>query len=94
VIWQQTHMSAHAFERVFSCDVLEAALVWHRDHLPRHITVTEGAGWQFQLDNQLPCKLKVGDQFDVPAHMYHRLIKGDSDLKLQIVETEPTHPQM
>ena len=93
MIWQQTHISERTFERVFSRDVLEAELVWHRDYLPRHITVCEGSGWQFQFDNQLPRELKVGDQFEVTAHVYHRLIKGDTDLKLLICEHESIHQE-
>lgn len=93
MIWQQTHISAHTFERVFSCEVSDVELVWHRDHLPRHITVCEGSGWQFQLDNQLPRELNVGDQFEMTAQVYHRLIKGDTDLKLRICESESMHQE-
>jgi hypothetical protein len=53
----------------------------------------KGDKWQFQLDNQLPFELCVGDVFEIPAGVYHRLIKGDSDLKLQICEHESIHEE-
>ena len=89
--YSHTQLSEHEFERTFHVHVMDTELVWHRDHNHRSITVTEGTGWQFQLDNQLPRLLNVSDSFEVPAGMYHRLIKGDSDLRLQICETESTH---
>lgn len=92
--YAHTQLSEHEFERTFSSHVMDSELVWHQDRNHRSITVTEGTGWKFQLDNQLPCVLNVGDTFEVPANMYHRLIKGDTDLKLWICETESTHPQI
>lgn len=91
--YAHTQLSEHEFERVFHVHVMDSELVWHRDHNMRHITVTAGTGWKFQLDNELPCELNVGDQFQIPARMYHRLIKGDTNLRLQICETESTHQE-
>lgn len=91
--YAHVQLSEHEFERTFDVHVPEHELVWHRDHNMRQITVVEGSGWQFQLDNQLPRALKVGDQFEIPACVYHRLIKGDSNLKLRICECEPIHQE-
>lgn len=91
--YAHTQLSAHAFERTFRVDVSDAEMVWHLDRNHRHITVIQGTGWQFQLDNQLPHTLQVGHVFEVPAHVYHRLIKGDSDLKLRICELESIHQE-
>jgi len=84
--YSHVQLTHHEFERTFDVNVPEHELVWHRDHNTRSITVVEGEGWQFQFDNQLPRLLKVGDQFEVCGGVYHRLIKGDSDLKLRICE--------
>lgn len=84
-------INAQEFERVFPCHVADAELVWHRDHNTRSITVLAGHGWKFQLDNQLPQELRVGDQVLIPAQVYHRLIKGSQDLKLRIFEHESNH---
>jgi quercetin dioxygenase-like cupin family protein len=91
--YAHTQLSHTEFVRTFDVNVAPHELVWHRDHNTRSITVVEGEGWRFQFDNQLPRELKVGDQFQVCAGVYHRLIKGDTDLKLQIVETEPIHQE-
>jgi len=91
--YDHTLLTAHEFERTFSTHVQESELVWHRDHAIRQVRVMKGDKWQFQLDNQLPFELCVGDVFEIPAGVYHRLIKGDSDLKLWICEHEYIHEE-
>ena len=72
--------------RIFNKDVLTEELVWHRDHLTRKITVVEGDDWLFQLDNQLPTEMRVGDVFTIPANTYHRVKRGTTDLTIYIEE--------
>ena len=70
--------------RTFSKDVDEMELIWHTDNEDRDIEVLEGEGWQFQRDNELPLVLKEGDRIFIPRHQVHRVIKGETDLKIQI----------
>ena len=70
--------------RIFSSNVLSEELVWHRDKEDRKITVLEGEGWQFQFNGELPFELKEKMIFKIPEGMYHRLIKGKTDLVLKI----------
>ena len=70
--------------RTFSSDVDEMDLIWHRDDEDRTIEVLEGKGWQFQRDNELPLELKEGDSIFIPRHQVHRVIKGETDLKIKI----------
>lgn len=72
--------------RLFSKDVSEEHLVWHRDREDRTVTVLEGEGWMFQRDNELPIRLHEGDTFEISAYEYHRIIKGNTDLKIKIEE--------
>lgn len=72
--------------RVFSENVLEEELVWHRDRADRVVTVLEGSGWKFQRDNELPFELHPGDMFFIEAFEYHRIIKGNNELKIKIEE--------
>ena len=72
--------------RVFSESVSEEDLVWHRDKADRVVTVLEGAGWKFQRDNELPFELHPGDKFFIEALEYHRIIKGNKELKIKIEE--------
>ena len=69
--------------RTFSKDVDEMELIWHTDNEDRDIEVLEGEGWQFQRDNELPLVLKEGDRIFIPRHQVHRVIKGETDLKIK-----------
>lgn len=73
--------------RKFSADTNPEELVWHRDRNDRYVTVTEGKDWYIQLDNQLPIKLVEGHVYYIPAHNYHRIIKGSTCLVLEIKES-------
>ena len=72
--------------RKFTLDVDSEELVWHRDEKDRHVTILEGEGWEFQLDNELPLELKKGDCIFIPNQAYHRIIKGTTDLVIHIQE--------
>jgi mannose-6-phosphate isomerase-like protein (cupin superfamily) len=60
--------------------------VWHRDERDRVITVLEGEGWQFQFDNEIPIRINRNDEFIIPKQVYHRIIVGNTPLKLRIEE--------
>lgn len=62
--------------------------VWHRDEKDRVVTVLEGEGWQFQFDNEIPIRINSGDVIQVPKQVYHRIIVGNTPLKLKIEEVE------
>jgi len=72
--------------RVFTETVNPIELVWHRDYENRKVTVLESNDWEFQFDNELPFTLKVGNTIDIPRGTYHRIIKGNGNLVLDIKE--------
>lgn len=72
--------------RKFTLEVDSEELVWHRDEKDRYVTILEGKDWEFQLDNELPLELKKGDRIFIPKQTYHRIIKGTTDLLIQIQE--------
>lgn len=72
--------------RKFTLEVDSEELVWHRDEKDRYVTILEGKDWKFQLDNELPLELKKGDRIFIPKQTYHRIIKGTTDLLIQIQE--------
>ena len=74
--------------RKFSDGVENSELVWHRDKKNRTVTVLEGTGWKFQYDNKLPKEIKPGDVITIKACEYHRILKGETTLKLEIIEDE------
>lgn len=91
--YTQTNLSEHVFERTFDVNMDSHELVWHRDHAHREVHVISGSGWQLQLDNQLPRMLMPGAHVHICAHVYHRLIKGDTDLVVRITEHESMHQE-
>jgi len=75
--------------RTFSDDVGAEELVWHRDAEDRSIRVLQSSDWYFQVDDQLPVKMKNDDVFFIPKKTWHRVIrKGDSPLVVEIVTAE------
>ena len=74
--------------REFKTTVHNKELVWHRDEKDRYVTILEGEGWQFQLDNQLPLELQKKDVIFIPKQTYHRVLKGKTNLVIKIEENE------
>ena len=70
--------------RTFSKDVNAMDLIWHMDDEDRNIEVLEGKGWKFQRDDELPLDLTEGIRIFIPRHQVHRVIKGETDLKIHI----------
>lgn len=72
--------------REFSSDTDSEELVWHRDRRDRYVTVRSGKGWMLQLENDLPRELRRGNVYFIPKSTYHRVIKGESSLIVEIEE--------
>jgi hypothetical protein len=84
--YTQENISNNKFKRVFSSDVSEKELVWHRDKENRIVEVINDSDWEFQMDNQLPIPLKKGVKLTIPKEVYHRVLKGSTDLEIIIEE--------
>lgn len=72
--------------RTFSPDVNEDELQWHQDLKDREVTVVEGNGWLFQMENELPIKLEDAKQIFIPKLAWHRVLKGSGNLIVEIKE--------
>jgi len=72
--------------REFNNDIDPIELKWHRDLNARKITVLNGEGWYVQKDNELPVELKEGVYIFINKLEWHRVIKGNTPLKIQIEE--------
>lgn len=68
--------------RIFTQDVPEEELVWHRDREDRVIDPIEPTNWMIQYDNELP--KKITRLLFIPKNIYHRVIKGTGDLKIRV----------
>ena len=70
--------------REFDENIDPIELMWHRDREDRIVEVIEGNNWMVQLDNELPKKLVKENKVFIPKGVYHRIIKGEGDLKVKI----------
>ena len=57
--------------------------MWHRDRESRIVESIGDTDWMIQIDNELP---KVIDKVLIPMGVYHRLIKGSGDLKINLTK--------
>jgi hypothetical protein len=82
----QQEIIGNKLRRVFTPDVESEELKWHQDLRDRKVTIIEDGGWQFQLENELPNKLQVNEQINIPKFVWHRVIRGQGNLKVEIEE--------
>lgn len=68
--------------RTFSNETDSGELVWHRDKEDRIVESIGYTNWMIQLDNEIPKPLT--ERTFIPKEVYHRVIKGDGDLKVRI----------
>jgi len=72
--------------RVFKEDSKNNELVWHKDKKDRIVKVIKANKWKFQRDNQLPFELYDDMTIFIPKETIHRVIKGDGELMIKIIE--------
>lgn len=82
--FNETKLFGNRVLREFAANTNPDDLVWHRDREDRKLSMKEGRGWMLQLDNQLPVIMESGKIYEVKAGVYHRLIKGNGRLVLEI----------
>ena len=68
--------------REFSKNIDQIELLWHRDDEDRTVEILGETNWKLQLDNELPTS--INEPIFIPRHKWHRVIKGDGNLKLII----------
>ena len=74
-------------KRTFTTDVVSEELSWHRDREDRIVKVISETDWLFQFDEQLPIRLYKNQELRIPKNTFHRVIKGKTDLVVEIMET-------
>jgi hypothetical protein len=82
--YKETKLSDNKFIREFKQDTDSGEFMWHRDREDRIIESIESTDWLIQLDDELPKKIE-GKVF-IPMGVYHRLIKGTGDLKINLTK--------
>ena len=76
--------------RIFPHDTKEEDLKWHFDNEDREITFLHETDWKFQMDNTLPIHIHEGLTIFIPEGEYHRIIKGNGDLKVRVKKLNKT----
>lgn len=74
--------------RKFSPDVDTEELKWHQDEKDRIVKVLQSGNWQLQIEDDLPNKLQKDQLFRIPKFVWHRVIKGDRELIVEIEEVD------
>lgn len=82
----QQEIIGNKLRRVFTPDVESEELKWHQDLKDRKVTVVEGGGWEFQMEDCLPTKLVDAKQIYIQKFAWHRVIKGKGTLIVEIEE--------
>jgi len=72
--------------RVFSESINDNELTWHRDRDDRLVYPTEDTDWMFQFENKLPRYMSPDEAIFIPKNTYHRIIKGNGNLTVDIME--------
>ena len=70
--------------RTFSESVDNAELKWHQDLEDRYVKPLHETDWMVQLDDELPKPLKINEEIYIPEGVWHRVIKGTGELKIQV----------
>jgi hypothetical protein len=68
--------------REFDDNIDPIELMWHRDDEDRIVEAIGTTDWQVQLDNLLP--IALDKPVFIPKHMFHRVIKGNGNLRVKI----------
>jgi hypothetical protein len=82
--FKETHLQDNLYLREFEENVDIDDLEWHRDREDRIVEIIGETDWQLQMDNELP-KTMSGKLF-IPKEVWHRIIKGNGDLKVRITK--------
>jgi hypothetical protein len=81
-VYTESPISDTEVIRIFSSDVESEELKWHWDEEDRIIESIGKTDWKFQFDNQLP--IKIEGKLEIKKGVWHRLIKGNNDIKIKI----------
>ena len=85
--YSQTNVLKNIFIRVFNPDDNEM-FIWHRDKNSRIVKIISCDNWKLQIDNELPIILKEGCNYLIQKEVWHRIIAGNKELKIEITELE------
>lgn len=74
------------FVRIIPFNQDDIEFKWHRDSYDRLIAIKSGSNWYIQFENSLPIQLQIDQKYFIKKDEWHRVIKGTSDLLIEIQE--------
>ena len=86
-VYKDDNRQMGSFYRTISVHHSDTDYVWHRDRRDRKVVPLQCEDWYIQFDNEMPIKMEEGKEIFIEKEVYHRVIKGKGDLKLQIWES-------
>ncbi len=63
---------------------LHGLINYHMDLEERKVTVISGTGWKFQFEGEEPIDMTEDLEITIPAMKPHKIIKGTTDLVVDI----------
>lgn len=82
----ENNKSFKKFSRIIYFNQQDEELKWHRDNHNRLILIKSGSNWQLQFENKLPIILEINHSYNINKDEWHRVIKGNDDLLIEITE--------
>lgn len=82
----QQELFGNKIRRTFSPEVDSSELKWHQDLKDRRVKILQNGGWSYQPENELPTKLSDGQELWIPKFAWHRVLKGNEPLLIEIEE--------
>jgi hypothetical protein len=82
--FNERNIGENIFIREFKQETDSGDFQWHRDRENRIISSIGITDWKIQIDNQLP--MSLNEKIFIPKGVWHRLIKGTGDLKIELVK--------
>lgn len=82
--YKETKLNDNTFIREFNQETDSGEFMWHRDYEDRIIESINKTDWLIQIDDELPKNIK--GQIFIPKGVFHRLIKGSGDLKINLTK--------
>jgi hypothetical protein len=82
----KTYITKNCFLKVFSINAKDEEYNYHLDPNSRLIKVLEGTGWSIKFKNRTAKQIGPGSVIHISKRVIHKLIKGTSNLKVQVLE--------
>jgi len=84
--FKEEKINPGTFRRTFSRQLDDSELKWHTDKEDRIVLPVSSKGWKIQLDDEFPQDLKENKRYYIPKSVFHRLIKGEGDLIVDVTK--------